>query len=402
MLVFESAKLGVVTVKNRIIRSATFEGMCDDSGCPTVAYTDLYCNLAKENVGAIITGFTYISADGKAMQPGQAGMDGTDKVGPFQVTTEAVHRYGSKIFMQLAHTGRQTSQEAVEGAVVGVSHKKSPYFKVQPKKLSTSQAERVITRFADSAFFAQQAGFDGIQLHAAHGYLLHQFILPAVNDRTDRYGIDSQTGIGTSFFEAVIDEVRRRCGPNFPVLVKISAADDNRQPFGREQLSRLIGFLDRKQVAGIEISYGTMDQALNIFRGDIPIEQILKFNPFYRVKSRLLRYCWKVFVLPILRRRVKPFTSCYNLDSAQFAKRYTDIPIISVGGFRQGREIHLAVEKGRADFVALSRPLLCEPGFVTELKNDPDYVSRCCNCNICAVMCDSKYPTRCYGKGRNI
>jgi 2,4-dienoyl-CoA reductase-like NADH-dependent reductase (Old Yellow Enzyme family) len=257
----------------------------------------------------------------------------------------------------------------------------------------------LIESFSEAAARVKAAGFDGVQLHGAHGYLIHQFLLPAANRRHDDFGIEEATGLGTRFLEQIIDAVRSRCGADFPVLVKVSAGDDCREPFSASQLTALIHFLDRKRVDAIEVSYGTMDMPLNIFRGtSIPFDAILRFSPRYGRKRVLSRQLWRFLARRRLVNRVKSFSMAYNLPYAELAREHTGVPVISVGGFRDGQTMETALREHRTDFVALCRPLLCEPDLVNRILENNRYVARCVNCNTCAVMCDSPEPTRCYRK----
>jgi len=105
---------------------------------------------------------------------------------------------------------------------------------------------------------------------------------------------------------------------------------------------------------------------------------------------------WKLFALPILKKRVLKFSEMYNLEYAEIAKKHTDIPIICVGGFRKGDDILKALKEGKTDFVSLCRPFICEPDFINNLIENHNYESKCENCNVCAIMCDSSNSTRCY------
>ena len=390
------AEIGPFQLKNRILRSATFEGMCDADGLPLKEYHNLYKKLSSSGVGGIITGFAFISQEGKAMHPGQAGIDTPDKIQHYLPITDIVHKNGSRIFMQLAHTGRQTRKKETHKNVWGVSGKKSLYFKEKPNVLSISQINTIINQFADSALYAKRAGFDGVQLHAAHGYLIHQFILPAVNNRKDEFGIHKELKIGTSFLNSVIDAVRNKCGEEFALLIKISGSDDYFNKFSIKQFNNLIGFLDEKKVDAIEISYGTMDYSMSIFRGGIPLKFILCHNPVYKTDNLFNKIFFSSFIYSYMRYKSKPFSPAYNIKFAKIAKKLTDIPIISVGGFRKGEEMSQCLENNWADFISLCRPFICEPDIIDKLKYNPKYISNCTNCNICAVMCDTNQQTRCY------
>jgi len=395
MDIFEKVYISNCELNNRIIRSATFEGMCDEEGYPGKTYFDHYSMLSRNDIGGIITGFSYITKEGRAMHPGQAGIDDELKIPYFSKVTEEVHRNGSRIFMQIFHAGRQTREEITGFQPVGCSPLRSSYFKDKPRILSTEQVYKVADKFGQSALFAKQAGFDGIQLHAAHGYLIHQFILPSLNTRKDGFSIDGVSGIGTSFLGLVIDNIRYKCGQDYPILVKVSRGDDLSGSFTNRHFISLIRFLDKKKADAVEVSYGTMDHALNIFRGGIPLNYILKYNPVYKQESMFMQYTWKNFIFPGIKKRFHPFTPMYNLCHARLAKKFSKLKVISVGGFRSYEEISQALQKGYTDFVALSRPFIREPDFVRKLKSQ-NYRSSCENCNKCAIMCDSTYHTKCY------
>lgn len=384
---------------SRIFRSATFEGMADDNGIPGASYHDLYLELARNGVKHIITGCTYVSREGKMVQPGQAGIDTDDTISHYQKTTAAVHQFDSKIYMQISHAGRQTSSLVTGKQVVGASAKKSGYFRSKPKALDKAEIAGVIESFAKAALRAKAAGFDGVQVHAAHGYLVHQFLHPYLNNRTDEYGIDRQSGIGGLFLRELLAAIRDECGTSYPILVKISAADDLPKPFSVSNFLALVELLHSERVFAIEISYGTMENALNIFRGQsVPRELILKYNFRYKTDRKSSHKLWNWLVFPLLKSRLKCFDYCYNLPFAAIAKRHTDIPIICVGGFRTAEQISQALESGKTDFVSLCRPFVCEPDFIIRLEAENGYISRCMNCNSCAIMCDSMHSTRCYRK----
>ncbi|GAB6090641.1 NADH:flavin oxidoreductase [Spirochaeta dissipatitropha] len=397
MKLFEPLNIGRLELPNRIIRTATFEGMADPEGNPGSVYIDFYRRLAAADIGLIICGFAFVSSDGRAMQPGQAGIADDSSIPYWTRLCSEVHAAGGRIALQLAHAGRQTSAASLpRGLVRGISGKRSPYFRSRPRAYSTDELHRVAGDFARAADRARKAGFDAVQLHAAHGYLLHQSLHPGINTRKDEYGVDHNSGIGTGLLEEVISETRKLCGPEFPVLVKISADDDLPGGAGATGFEVLIRFLDQQPVDGIEISYGSMEMPLNIFRGDAPLDLILDHNPRYRLQGALKRRLWKLIAAPVLRKKILPFRPAWNLDYARQARKLTGKTIISVGGFRHGREMEKALVEESCDSIGVCRPFICEPDFAVKLKErSANYRSKCTNCNFCAILCDTHEVSRC-------
>ncbi len=394
---FDSVRIGKLQLKNRIVRSATYEGASDLNGVPTSKYSNIYEQLAKNEVGMIISGFSYIARQGRAMQPAQAGIDSSKKIIHFRETTERVHQHDCPIILQLAHTGRQSLESMTGSKLLSSTTKKSPYFRQKPTLLAISDIYKIITQFAESAFFAKEAGFDGVQLHAAHGYLLHQLMLPETNQLKNGFGIVPSTGISTKIIEIIFEKIKKRCGSDFPVLIKISGNHDLGDNFFPDRFSHLVRFIDSMKFDAFEISYGTMDYAMNIFRGDLNVDTVFKYNPIFKngskLKNLIIRSYTKKFVVP----KFFGFSPVYNLKFAEMAKTITKVPVISVGGFRSKMEIEYAISNELTDLVGLSRPFISEPDFVKKMKEaENNYVSKCINCNDCVLMCDSGRVTACY------
>jgi 2,4-dienoyl-CoA reductase-like NADH-dependent reductase (Old Yellow Enzyme family) len=395
MKMFTPCTIGTLNLPNRIIRSGTFEGMADENGFITDEYIQYYDLLSKQKIGAIICGFSYISLEGKAMQPGQVGVDSVDKIPLLKKLTETVHKNGSIIIMQIAHSGRQTLEKATGQKTVSSSSIKSKYFNQKPETLSIAQIETLVEKFGDAADYCKQAGFDGVQLHGAHGYLIHQFITPSINKRKDKYGIDKIKKTGTQFLSEIIENVREKCGDDFPVLIKISSSDDLNPKFTRQQFTNLIRSINGLKVDAIEISYGTMDYALNIFRGDIPVNLILSKNLIFKTENSFKKFIFKTLILPVYKMKLKSFTPHYNLEDAILARTQTQKPLICVGGFRNSKEIEAALGQ-QINFVSLCRPFICEPDLLIKIETNNNYASKCSNCNYCAIMCDTGFSTKCY------
>jgi len=276
---FAPIQIGSHILKNRIVRSATYEGLATDEGKVTPSYQKLYTRLARLGPGAIVTGFAFVSQEGRSMQPLQASVADDSNISAWREMNRVVHDHGAKIYLQIAHTGRQTHTTSTNMEVVAPGPKPSKYFRSFPRALQEHEISAVIKHFIQAALIAQKADFDGVQVHAAHGYLIHQFLTPAVNSRQDIYGVDPKSGIATRFLSEILQGIRNACGESFDCWIKVSHGDELYNGMNSQRFATLIQYLQKQPVDAIEVSYGSMEHALNIFRGDIPLDRIVKYNP---------------------------------------------------------------------------------------------------------------------------
>ncbi len=394
-MLFTEWQLKNISAANRLVRSATYEGLADEIGRPLPELGRLYATPAANKVGTIVTGFCYVSRQGRAMHPRQCGIDADDKIAPWEKVVSAVRSASSRtvLLMQIAHAGRQTLPEVTGFPAISPSAGRSPYFKVKAKAMTEADIHEVIEQFASAAARAKKTGFDGVQLHAAHGYLIHQFLSPFTNKRRDRWGEDR-----FAFMREIIRAVKNTCGDSFPVFAKLSVPDG--YPGGIDVSLAILYVREMEQlgVEAVEISYGTMDTPLNIFRGGVQIDRVLQYNMLYNRKPVWMKRLWKRFMLPRAKRQFIPFSENYNLHSARAVKRATEMPVIVVGGIRRLEAMERILESADADAVALCRPFICEPDFASRLKSGRTAKSACTNCNVCAVMCDNNKALRCYQK----
>lgn len=393
-VLFEPVDLRHITLKNRIIRSATYEGYGDAQGVPDPGLADVYCRLGCGGVGAIITGFVFVSPTGRAMQPGQCGMESDAKIAPWQDIVDKVHAACPEVrlFMQIAHAGRQTQRRVTGVAAVGASARRCTYLKEPVKTLTDQDIRAIVDQFGDAAQRAQKAGFDGVQLHAAHGYLIHQFLSPWTNNRPDQWAE------GPLLLERIIGDIRKKCGSEFPVLVKLSWADDNQPGINLENTLATVQRLEQLDIDAVEISYGTMEFALNIFRGACPVDTILKVNPLFNRIPVVMRRIWKRWFLGRYLQQFIPFSENYNVEAALKINEATTLPVIPVGGIRTADSMTQCIENGLVA-IAVCRPLICEPDFPHKLLSGKS--STCTNCNLCTAHCDSTQTLRCYKESKN-
>lgn len=388
------------TLKNRIIRAATFEGAANDQGIPQKdILIPMYSNLVNSNVGTIITGFNFTSANGHAMQLNQCGIITSEQISAWKEIITALKEKSNdiKICMQISHAGRQTINSAIplNENIIAPSKVRCSYFRSSVKIITDVEINHIIKDYIQAAKNAQEAGFDGVQVHCAHGYLIHQFFSNYTNRRKDQWGgtIENKT----RFAKEILTGIRKECGKNFLVFIKISARDDRGHKL-EDTISILkeLKKLNDDVIDAVEISYGTMEYALNIFRGKIPINLALKHNPLFSHYNKFFKWAWKKFFYPFFYKPIiNDFSDNYNFEAAKQIAEQVDFPIILTGGIRNVDSIN-EILKTKIKAVSISRPFICEENLMEKIANDNHYKFKCINCNVCTIMCDSGKVTKCY------
>ncbi|MBF0500416.1 MAG: NADH:flavin oxidoreductase [Candidatus Riflebacteria bacterium] len=389
---FQPLRLKRLTLPHRIVRAATFENAADAGGRPGDRLGNIYEELARGEVGTIITGFTYICRQGHAMQPFQAGIDADDKIDPWKKIIERVKSANpeTRIVLQIAHTGRQTLRDVTGHAVVGAGPVRCLYFLSRVRTLAEKEVAATARLFGEAVARAERAGFDAVQIHAAHGYLIHQFLSPHTNRRRDRYGEDRML-----FLKQVLEEARSRS--DLPILLKMSGAEDRLKGVSLSLVQTYIQEVERLNAAdAVEISHGTMELAFNIIRGGHPLEPVLRHNMLFTRFGRLFAVIFRHLIYPIYRRQFIPYMDCYNLENAIAIKSAVKMPVLVTGGIRSATQIRSILDRDGLDGVTLCRPFICEPDIVRRFREMPEYRSLCTSCNLCTVMSDSRNAVRCY------
>ncbi len=343
---FEETSINGMTLANRIVRSATWEGMCAPDGRPSDKLIELYRGLAFGRVGLIVTGFTYVRPDGKQL-PFKMGIHTDEFAGDFQRLTDVVHDAGGKIAVQLVHAGGQAPAE-IAGRPLASSAVKVDQFPEEPEAMTREQIEDVVSAFAAAAGRARAWGFDAVQLHGAHGYLINQFLSPLTNRRDDDYGggIENRS----RFLLAVYESVRKTVGSDFPVMIKLNAADNIEGGLSVKDALFAASELDRAGIDAIEVSSGT---------------------PASGAKG------------PVRTRIDRPEREAYNLSLARGIKEAVGCPVMAVGGIRSFETAQKAVGAKGVDYVSMARPLIREPDLVRRWQNGDRRPAACISCNRC-------------------
>jgi 2,4-dienoyl-CoA reductase-like NADH-dependent reductase (Old Yellow Enzyme family) len=393
--VFGSATISGIRLQNRLIRSATHESMAESSGAPSAAHEKLYTDLAKGGSGAIITGYAGVQQDGRTSYPGMLMMHDDSLIPAYRQLTDAVHRYGTPIILQLAHCGRQTRSAVTGMKTVAPSALKDRIFNEErPQELDEQDIEAIIGNFVAAAGRAVKAGFDGVQIHMAHGYLLAEFLSGYSNRRRDRWG--GSTGNKFRIVSEIFRRIKEEQG-NFPVLTKINGFDHRRGGMRADEAVKIARLLEASGCSAIEVSSGTVEEGLSIMRGPrFPAEALLACSFRFKSMPALLK---KVMapMLDVAMPSPKPYRN-YNLEAAKAIKEAVSIPVIAVGGIHSLEEISSALASGATDFVSMSRPFIIERDIVRKLQEGKQTASRCIMCNYCAIMIEEGVLRCWYGK----
>ncbi len=317
-------------VKNRIAKAAMSEGLATLEGAPTEELIRLYRRFAAGGAGLVLTGNVmvdarYLERPGNVIVEDETHLDGLRRM------AQAASEHGALSVVQVSHPGRQTNRfvhahpvAPSEGGAVKVLQSFAP-----PRALTAAEVHDVVARFVRTAALLEQAGFGGVQIHAAHGYLLSQFLSPLTNRRTDAWG-----GSLEARAKALLDivrQVRARVAKTFVVGVKVNSADFQRGGFDDDDAMELLRMLSREGVDFVEISGGNYESPALLFGGDDDKSE--------RAVAR----------------------EAYFLEFAERARKVTDVPLMVTGGFRSVLGMNAAVESGAAALVGLARPLALDP-----------------------------------------
>jgi 2,4-dienoyl-CoA reductase-like NADH-dependent reductase (Old Yellow Enzyme family) len=397
MTPFDPITLGPLQLQGRIFKTATSETRASPEGDMTLSLLDFYRPIAAAGTPLIVTGAVYISAAGQAA-PRQLGADHDGRIRGLRMLTDLVHSHGGRIVAQLAHAGRQVLPHAVGlTQALSASAVREPTLGTLPAAMSRADIAQTVRDFGAAARRCREAGFDGVQLQAAHGYLLGQFITPHTNRRDDDYG--AQTARRRSqLLREVTDAVREALGDRAALLLKINGEDA--LLFGRGLATdALIEVASAVQhaVDAFEVSVGHYASLFPGYRG--------RFGSFYEdllargIGSELAwpRRTFLRLVRPLLAwycDRRWPHQEGFNLDFARRFKLALDRPIISVGGFQSLAAIEAAIGSGACDAVAIGRAMIADPALVRNLR-DGRSGPVCVRCNRCYAVA-GKLPAACY------
>ena len=347
---FESTHLKSMYLSNRAFRSATWSGISDEKGYITQLGLDFYSNLGGGGIGVIITGYQYVMKNGMQLPFQTGNYDDTQTEGLRKLAT-AAKAQGSSIVGQIVHCGVRSNPEMFfdGGDVWGPSAIPDPPSGIVPVEVNKAQIMDLLEAYAGAARRLKEAGFDGVQLHAAHGYGINQFLSGAWNQRGDSYGGSLRKR--HRFLAETLEAVRGSVGDDFPVLIKLNGNDFVDGGLTPEEFLQVARWLAEDGIDAIEVSGGGAASPKDM--GPI------------RSKIR------------------GPEDEAYFRDYARMVKQSAPVPVITVGGIRSLQTVDDLLNEGYADYVSFSRPFIREPGLINRWKSGDRSRATCISCGKC-------------------
>jgi 2,4-dienoyl-CoA reductase-like NADH-dependent reductase (Old Yellow Enzyme family) len=409
-------RIGSLELPGRVFKAASAESRASVDGYVTDELLEFYEPMAIAGTPLIVTGNLFVSTSNGPWTHRQCGIDADDKIEGLRRLVDMVHRHGSRVFAQLSHSGRQVAGVPVEP--VGASAVRDKITAVKPRAMTVAEIRQVVDDYAAGTWRAKEAGFDGVQYHMAHGYLINQFLSPYTNRRRDEYGGSPEARM--RFVLDILRETRERVGADFPLSAKLNGHDYLYGRRGGLRTAHWVEIARRLEAAGVdalEISAGHYESGGVMMRG--------RWNEFFRGSRE------GQALLPLMMAPNRPPTPSskprigalhkaalrvygavgipasnvlwgyregFNAPLARHFKEAVSIPVACVGGWQHRDAIERAIEGGDCDAVALARGMIADPLIYRHLLESGSGTPECVYCNACVGRAGGM-PTDCYNPG---
>ena len=369
---FAPAQLGPITLRNRIIKAATFEGRTPKR-VVTPELVEFHRRFAAGGVGMTTVAYCAVTRAGST-DGHQIVLDNPEVAPGLRMLTDAVHAEGAAVAAQIGHAGPVANPMGTKSPSVAPSRVFSPLGMRRTQAVTTDDLARITSLYADGARVLRDAGFDAIEVHIGHGYLLSAFLSPRLNKRTDEWGGSLENR--ARFPRQVVSAVREAAGRDIAVTAKVNMADGVR---GGLWLDESIGFARMLEADGaldaITLTGGSsFENPMYLFRGEAPVAEMAEMFPGV-LKTGMKLFGGRFF-------KEYPFEEAYFLPYARQFREALSMPLVLLGGINRLPTIVEALGEGFA-FVQLGRALLREPEFVAEMQKDASRESLCIHCNKC-------------------
>jgi len=378
---FTPYQLGSLTLKNRFIKAATFEGR-SPHGFITDALIEWHQNIARGGVAMTTMAYGAVNENGKSFGDQVHIHAGIQQ--DLRRFTDVMHAAGAAAALQLTHCGYFTKNKRVaRRRPLGPSFVVNHYglFSGLPigHPMKVEDIDDVVEDFGKAAYTARESGFDAVEVHAGHGYLLSQFLSPGTNRRKDQYGGSIENR--ARFTRRVIRSIRQKTGNDFPILVKMNLSDGIKRGTNIEDAVALSKMMENEGVHGLVLSAGfTSKSPFYLLRGDRPLREMIASEP-----NAMQRLGMK-FLGPMIIREY-PFSEMFLLDQAKMIRSQVKLPLVVLGGMISRENFEVAMSEG-FELIALGRPLIHDPNFINKIKTGEVDRSGCIPCNKCIPAMD--------------
>lgn len=371
-ILFTPGKIGPLTLRNRTIRSAAFESMCPGNK-PSKELLDYHHSVAAGGVGMTTVAYAAVTRSGLSFDR-QLWMR-PEIVPGLRELTDAVHREGAAVSIQLGHCGNMSHKAICGETPVGASTGFNLYSPTFVRGLRKDELAPMARAYGDSVRLAREAGFDAVEIHAGHGYLISQFLSPYTNHRKDEFGGSLENRM--RFMDMVMDEVMKAAGNETAVLVKMNMRDGFKGGMDIDESLQVAKRLVDDGAQALVLSGGFVSKApMYVMRGTMPIKTMTHYMTCWWLK-------WGVRMAGRMMIPTIPFKEAYFLEDAlRFRKEITQIPLVYVGGLVAREKIDEVLNDG-FEFVQMGRALLNEPGFVNRMKAESMARCNCKHSNYC-------------------
>lgn len=371
-ILFTPGKIGPLTLRNRTIRSAAFESMCPGNK-PSKELLDYHHSVAAGGIGMTTVAYAAVTRSGLSFDR-QLWMR-PEIVPGLRELTDAVHREGAAASIQLGHCGNMSHKAICGETPVGASTGFNLYSPTFVRGLRKDELALMARAYGDSVRLAREAGFDAVEIHAGHGYLISQFLSPYTNHRKDEFGGSLENRM--RFMDMVMDEVMKAAGNETAVLVKMNMRDGFRGGMDIDESLQVAKRLVEDGAQALVLSGGFVSKApMYVMRGAMPVKTMTHYMTCWWLK-------WGVRMAGKMMIPTVPFKEAYFLEDAlRFRKEITQIPLVYVGGLVAREKIDEVLNDG-FEFVQMGRALLNEPGFVNRMKAESMARCNCKHSNYC-------------------
>jgi len=371
---FTPFHLGPITSRNRVIRAAAFEGMCPDNS-PSDDLINYHKAVAAGGVGITTVAYASVSQSGLSF-PHQLWLR-KEVVPKLRELTHAVHKEGAAASIQIGHCGNMANSKVTGSRPIAPSSRINFYGPTFPRSMTKKDIADIVRDFGMATSLARESGFDAIEVHAGHGYLISQFLSPFTNHRRDEFGGTLENR--TRFMKMVMEEVRKAAGNNIAVLVKMNMRDGFKGGMDIDESMEIAKLLEKGGVDAIVLSGGFVSKApMYILRGSMPVKILAHY-----IENNVTKYFVRFFGNRLIKEEA--FNESYFLEDALKFRKSLKVPLVYVGGLVSKEKINEVLDKG-FEMIAMARALIKDPDFIRKLHLQELEKSSCDTCNYCVAV----------------